>query len=235
MTDTPVTSDTAAPVTTTEAPAPDAPASTLLGGAPTSPPAAADASPPTETPVTEAPVDAAAGGDQPVEAKPEDAPAPLVYDLKLPDGVTLDAPALEAFTALATESKLSPEVAQNLLTKHAEALKTSREALVSAAQAQFQETQDAWKGEVKAMPEFATPTAEKQSLQAIGRYMDEFGSPEVRSILDATGAGNNPHIVAMMLKTAKALAEGGPTTAPNAAPPSKRAHNGTLSYPTIPQ
>ncbi len=214
------------------APAAESPPATLIGGAQASPPEAADASPPSSPVDPAASADAPSGGDT---VPAGDAPAaPIVYDLKVPDGVTIDPPAMEAFTALAQESKLAPEIAQKLLDQHTEALKASQTAQINAAQQQFQETQEAWKAEVKAMPEFATEAATKTSMQSIGRLMDEFASPEVKSILDATGAGNNPHLVSMFLKLSKALAEGRPTTAPNASPPSKRAMNGTLSYPTIP-
>lgn len=235
MTETPTpTSD--APVSPEAPVAAPAPASTVLTeGAPTSPPAAADASPPPAPDAPAAPADAPAGGEPAPSTEAPADPTPIVYDLKVPDGVTIDAPAFTAFTTLATESKLVPEVAQSLLTQHAEALKASQTAQIAAAQAQFQETQDAWKAEVKALPEFSTEAATKTSMQSIGRMMDEFGTPEVKSILDATGAGNNPHLVSMFLKMANALTEGRPTTAPNAAPPSKGKPNGTLSYPTIPQ
>lgn len=68
------------------------------------------------------------------EVKPADAPAPVegavVYDLKLPEGVQIDAPQMEVAKGLFGEAKVAPEIAQKFADFHIsqlQAVKTTLE------------------------------------------------------------------------------------------------------------
>jgi hypothetical protein len=156
-----------------------------------------------------APVEAApATTEAPASLVEAPVEAPIVYDLKLPETFQIDQAALTDMQAMAAEAKLPPEQAQKFVDLHVKAT----EAFVAQQQQAFAALQSEWVSELQKSPDFATPAARETSLRSIAGVLDEFGSPEVRSAFDMTGAGNNPHIVNFVLKVAKALSEGAPTT-----------------------
>ena len=224
MTDpvTPVaTTPVTAPVTTVEVPAaaltpvaaslyPDSPEAKLE-------PVAAAPEPEAVTPSPEA------------EAKPTVKASAVDYatlELKLPEGAVLDDKFLAAFRDLAKEAALPPEAAQKLLDQHFALLAEAN----AKAQEAFTATQAAWQTQIDAMPEFA-PGVRDGTISLLGKFMDEFGSPELAQALNSTGLGNNPHMVKMVLDVAKTLTEGSPT--PQGAPPSQKAGRtlGARLYP----
>ena len=174
------------PPAPTPAPTEGGPAATMLGG---EPPASAEVAPATP--------------EAPAEAE-----APIVYDLKLPETFQADPAALADLQSLAAEAKLPADQAQRLVDLHVKAT----ESLVAQQLQAFQALQTQWTEEVNKLPDFATPTAREASLRTLASALDEFGTPEARSAFDMTGAGNNPHIVSLFLKMAKALSEGAPTS-----------------------
>lgn len=182
-------------------------------GADTSPAPGADTQPSGDQtdagPSTEAPSgESTEPGASTEAASGTDSLTPASYDFTFPEGFTPDTAMLDKFKEVAAEAQLPPELASKMVALYTEAA----QAQATAAQAAFQETQAAWLAEVKAMPEFASDAASRDSLAKIGKLLDDFGTPEVRQIFDATGAGNNPHIVSMILKIANAVSEGGPVT-----------------------
>lgn len=152
--------------------------------------------------------DSAEGGNDSVAALTLDS-----YDLKFPEEFTADADLVAKFKSTALDAKLDPASAQKFTDLYVEAQKS----LATQIQSQYQTVQADWLKEIAATPDFATADKKAESLAAIGRMMDEYGSPEVREALNITGAGNNPHVVSLLLKAAKALSEGAPTRAGNPA------------------
>lgn len=199
---------------------------TLLGGATVVEPSAAQEQEPAGDPFVEPKV------EEPLK-EPEPAPAPLTaadYVLTAPDGVELDPATLAPLQDLAAELQIPKDKAQAILDLHlAQQAKDQ-----AATRTLFETTQAAWKAEVLALPEF-TGVEGLATKTAIGRMMDEYASPEVKAILDQTGAGNNPHVVKMFAKVAKALNEGGPT--PQGAPPKPNGSRtpGQILYPSLDQ
>lgn len=193
-------SEPAAP--TAEAPEPVA-EGTVSGEAPSA----------TPLPPKEAGAEGAEGTVATEAAKPEgDAPAseapPLTlasYDLKVPEGLTVDEGLMTKFKEASLEGKVDPATAQGYLDLYADALKAAASTSQSSAEAQSAQ----WRTETLALPEFTGATRDA-SLQSLGRFMDEYGSPDLKSVLDATGLGNNPHVVRAFLKAAQALDEGRP-------------------------
>lgn len=159
-----------------------------------------------ETPPVAESVSLATGGEPTDAAPPPDpeAPAPLTpdsYTLALPEGFTLDDTLMSEAKTLFAEAKLDPKSAQPLVDIYVKALQ--------AQAAQAAATAQEWLTASNALPEFQGEMR-KTSLATIGRFMDEYGSPEVKQVLEATGLGNHPALVKLIHNAAKALNEGGP-------------------------
>jgi hypothetical protein len=180
--------------------------------------------PPTETPpaAEEPKVEEA----KPVEA-PAPAPEPLAWEaLKLPEGFTVDDTTRDSFLETMNDVKLSPaERAQKLLD-----LQTSLMEKNAAASTEAWTTQQtAWQDEVRADKEIG---GEKLApvLGEISKVVDKYGSAELREVMNATGAGNNIHVVRFLHNIAKDLGEGGPVSG---APPAEQVPLATKLYPSM--
>lgn len=135
-----------------------------------------------------------AAGLKPAETKPaEGAP----WSPKVPEGVALDKSVLESFSALATKTKATPEVAQAFFDAYAQQLQ--------AAQADFDAREAKWAEEVWADPALgSTRQAREESLKAAGRAAAKFG-PEVLAELTKHGLGSNPVIVRFLAQVGRAM------------------------------
>jgi hypothetical protein len=126
--------------------------------------------------------------------------APPVYDFKAPEGVELDATAVDRFKTVAGELKLPAESAQKVVDLYADIRKAEAEAFANQVQA--------WGDEVKADKELGGDKL-AENLAVAKKAVDAFGSDEIRSLLDSTGMGNHPAVVRMMVKIGKAISEDG--------------------------
>ncbi len=203
-------------LTTTPAPAievPDQPAAktlgaTLYGGAKEGAPA--DGLPPTQQADPAAP--AGEGGDAPAapkegEGEPAPAPAPLTVDsyadLTLPEGMEVDDALFTRAKEVFAESGIAPDKAPALLSVY----KTALEAQAESTRAAIVEQDAKWRAELEALPEFAGERM-TSARNLIGRAIEEFGTPELRTTLETYGLGNNPAIGRMIYNMALALSEG---------------------------
>lgn len=171
------TSSTAAPTPATEE-------GTLLGGKdPAAPAAATDPAKPGAT--TE---------------KPASTGAPEKYvDFKLPEGMTADKATMDAFTPVAKELNLTQDQAQKLVDLQANAIANQQNANL----AHFNKIRDDWKNETIQ----ALGPNHKEELAAAARFVDRFGTPELRKLLNDTGLGNNKDFVQAFIKAGKAISE----------------------------
>lgn len=112
---------------------------------------------------------------------------------------------MATFTSLASEAGLTQEQSQKLADLYFAGVQSVAEANAKA----FETTVNEWKGQLHALPDFATDEKREAAQVVIGRALDEYGSPEARQAFDASGIGWNPHVVSMFHKMAKALSEGG--------------------------
>lgn len=167
-----------------------------VGDPPVVPPAAdPPVVPPVEPPVP--PVD------------PPTPPADLVpadYKITLPEGFAPDDKFLSEFQTTSAEAKLPLDVAQ----KFADLGTKLVQANIDALNAQHNQTVADWVKEAEAMPEFQGELKAKTQV-FLGRMMDEFGTPELRTVFDETGFGNHPHLIKMLIEMGKALMEGEPS------------------------
>ena len=162
-----------------------------------------------------------AEGEKPAEEAPaegevvveEDAPAeapkpvdPTSYELKLPDGMTVDEPLMTKFRAAAAAANLDNTGAQGLVDLYTEALQSQ----VSAQMKAFTETRASLQAEVAKMPEFQGAERER-SLTILGSAIAEFGDPSVKEMLGNNLLGDHPGFLRMLLNMSKALTEGDPT------------------------
>lgn len=138
---------------------------------------------------------AAAGKDGKKEGAPE-----KYAEFKLPEGMQIDQAVMTDFTALAKKHNLSQESAQDLVDFQAK-MEKSR---VDAAVAEFDKTAKAWRDEtVKELG--ANFGAEEAN---VGRFLERFGSPELRALMTATRVGENKHLFTAMAKAGALLGEG---------------------------
>ena len=139
-------------------------------------------------------------GGQPTEgeAKPGDIKSAdeIAFEVKTPEGIQLDQASLDEFTSIVKDKDLSPsERAQKLAD-----LAVKREADRVKA---FQETVQSWADTVAKDPELGK--AENQA--AARKVVEDFGTPELRDLLNNTGMGNHPEVVRFVLNVSKAMSE----------------------------
>lgn len=145
--------------------------------------------------------DEAPGGPGATPAGEAPTAAPEKYDLKVGDA-PLPAEVLAKFEPLFREANLTNEAAQKLVAAQAEMLKAQDATAVEKLVTQHNE----WLGAVKSDPEIGganLDTSVKHAQSAIAR----FGSPELKSFLDLSGAGSHPELVRAFARIGKAMAE----------------------------
>lgn len=134
--------------------------------------------------------------------------------LKFEEGVTVNEGARDEFLGILNDRNLSPaEQAQKLVDLQT---RLSREASETGSQA-WADLQSQWQDEVRSDPDIGGAKLET-NLAAIGKLVDQFGTPELRAVMDLTGAGNNVHVIKFCANIAKALTEGGFVSGQPAAP-----------------
>lgn len=141
--------------------------------------------------------------------------------------MTLD-PALggEFIALMNDEAKTPAERAQGLVDLQAKAVKAMSEKAV----ADWDTLQTKWQDEMKADPEIGGDKLEA-NLSRISTLLNVHGSPELREVLNATGAGNNVHVAKFLSKVATALGESLP--APAAVPGAGQTDPAKTMFPNM--
>ena len=183
---------TPAPVVSKDAPAPAAAVPdkkpTLLGDDP-------DAKP--------------AEGDKPDAdpAKEGDAVGiPEKYEVKVPEGMNIDAALLEAVTPVMKELKISQEGFQKLVDAYAPVIAKASQAQHEAAMKAFDEQIETWGKQTR---EMLGPDAGKAMAPA-SRLINTFAGKDataLRQLLNDTGLGNHPLMVKFMINAGKAISQ----------------------------
>ena len=128
--------------------------------------------------------------------------APAEYaNFKLPEGMgEIDKGQMDEFKALAKTHNLSQEAAQGFVDLQAKIEKSRADAAV----AEFDKVTKAWRDEtVKELgANFEAETAN------VGRFIERFGSPELRKLMDATHIGENKHLFTALAKAGAQIGEG---------------------------
>lgn len=133
--------------------------------------------------------------------KTEGAPAEYA-EFTAPDGVTLDGEVLGSLKSVAKELNLSQAQAQKIADLGVQLQQRSAQAQTEAVARARTE----WASQSKADKEFG---GEKLSehLAVASKALDQFGTPELRTMLRTTGLGNHPEVIRFMVRAGKAISE----------------------------
>ena len=169
-----------------------------------------------------------------------DVPQPLTVEsygkLALPEGFQVNDALLGDFKTLAVETGVQPDAAQKLIDLYGRAMKAQTDQLSEAWNA----TQSKWTTDLNAMPEFQGERR-AQTEAVLGKVIEEFTSSpaaagELKAALNATGMGNNPHLVRLIYDMASALVEDEPLAPgqPTASEGRRGKSLGQILYPPQP-
>ncbi|EOW1017307.1 peptidase [Enterobacter kobei] len=152
--------------------------------------------------------DKPADGDKPAD-KPDDKEqkqegAPEKYEFTAGEGVELDTEVLKDFEPVARELNLTNEQAQKLVDAYPKILAGVQQRQAEA----WQKQTEGWAETVKADKEIGGDKL-TANLSAAQRALDQFGTPELKEYLNATGLGNHPDLVKTFVKIGKAMSEDG--------------------------
>lgn len=146
--------------------------------------------------------DAAKADGAKTEGKAETPPgAPDKYELTLPDGVQMDDAGLTSFSELAKDLNLTQEAAQAMLGKMAPAMQ-ARQAEVKQA------TMAEWETQSKGDKEFGGAKL-TDNVALAQKALQQFGTPELSTLLKESGLGNHPEIIRAFYRAGKAISEDG--------------------------
>jgi hypothetical protein len=137
----------------------------------------------------------------PVNQVPEDGK----YSLTMPDGIELDTELMDALGPTMAELKLSNGHAQQLVDKYIEA-QTAREAKRAE---DWTQTINGWADEAKADPDIGGNKFDA-TLANAKSALTRFGTPELNSYLETSGAGNHPEVIRLMAKVGAMIGEDNP-------------------------
>ncbi|HHG8705343.1 peptidase [Enterobacter hormaechei] len=159
-----------------------------------------------DKPQEEKPADGDKPADKPEEEQKQEG-APEKYEFTAGEGVELDADALKDFEPVARDLNLTNEQAQKLVDAYPKILAGVQQRQAEA----WQKQTEGWAETVKADKEIGGDKL-TANLSAAQRALDQFGTPELKEYLNATGLGNHPDLVKTFVKIGKAMSEDGMVT-----------------------
>lgn len=129
-------------------------------------------------------------------------------DITFPEGVEVNETLRDEALALFNNRELSPkDQLQGLVDLQAKLAKEASGAISET----WENTQKEWQNEVKADPTIGGDKL-PVTLTAVNKLVSEYGSPELVEVFEATGAGNNVHVIKFLNTVAGHLTEGKPIT-----------------------
>lgn len=131
-----------------------------------------------------------------------DKTVPEKYEVKV-EGFDVDATLLDALTPVFKKHNLSQAAVQELAESYAPVVKAQMEASDKAKL-------DAWKAEIEGWKTESTKMLGAEApkeLAFAARFIDKFGGPKLRELLNDTGLGNHPEAVKAFIKAGKAISE----------------------------
>ena len=130
-----------------------------------------------------------------------EAPAEIVYEFKAPEGMTLDQPRVDKFTALAKELKLPADKAQAVVD-------LAIEAEVQRAEA-FEAQKAAWADEIANDKALGGDKLDQTLATAKKAYslLPAAEAESLKQMLNASGYGNHPSVIRLLHAVGTALSE----------------------------
>ena len=128
--------------------------------------------------------------------------APEQYTFQFPEGYTPDPEALGEFEGVLKESKLSQEAAQKLVNLQIK----SNEKIANMHKETWDGMIKTWVDSAKNDKEFGGQNFDA-NMAVARKAIEHFGTPEMKEMLDLTGAGNNPEMLRFAYRVGKAISE----------------------------
>lgn len=125
--------------------------------------------------------------------------APEKYEFQAPEGREFDPSVVDAFSEVARDLNLTQESAQKVLDKMAPVIASRQMEQIEAVQAQ-------WAESTKADKELGGDKLD-ENLSIAKAALNKFGSEELKTLLNDTGAGNNPEIIRLLFRVGLATRE----------------------------
>jgi len=139
----------------------------------------------------------------PKEPKTDEPKDPIVYeDFSFPENIEINNDLMEKFKGLAQDSSLSQEKAQALLDLSIE----NGQKVLADQQAEFMKVRQDWQKSIKEDPDFGGKNFSETIVRA-KRVLNNYGSPELKEMLDTSGLGDNPEVIKMFVKIDKVLGD----------------------------
>lgn len=154
----------------------------------------------TKSLIDQDPEDVKVEGNHDKEADSKEADNAIEYtDFKLPEDYLLNDDIKKEFIQTAKELKLNQDQAQkfvDLQVKHVQDV-------VGKVQSEYQQTIENWKNET-----ITTLGADyKKELSFVSKAVKKYGTPELKTLLNTTGLGNNKEIVMLLRAVGKEMAD----------------------------
>ena len=139
---------------------------------------------------------------QPAAESPKtEAPAvPESYEFSMPEGIALDKAASNEFSAVAKELKLDQATAQKVADVGIKMAQRQQEV--------FESTKTAWAEQARTDKDIGGDKFD-QSMAVALKTLNSFGSPELKEVLNASGLGNHPAVIKLLVNAGKAISEDG--------------------------
>jgi hypothetical protein len=134
--------------------------------------------------------------DEPTEGAPE-----KYEDFAAPEGKSFDGEILKGFSEAAKEANLSQEKAQAFLNKMSPVFERRTQEQITAVKSE-------WENASRADKEFGGDKL-NENLAIAQKAMTEFGSAELKELLNSSGLGSHPEVIRMFVKAGKAISEDG--------------------------
>ncbi|KAA3649391.1 MAG: protease [Proteobacteria bacterium] len=131
------------------------------------------------------------------EQKPEGAPEK--YEFQAPEGQEFSPEVIGAFSEVAKELNLTQADAQKVIDKIAPAMAERQANAIEQARSQ-------WAESAKTDGEFGGDKL-PENLAVAKKALDQFGTPELRDLLEQSGLGNHPEIIRVLYRAGKAISE----------------------------
>lgn len=188
---------------------------------------------PAEQQQTESQTEADKAEGEGVEAEPTDPKgAPEAYeDFTVEEGAVPDPATVDSFKALAKDLNLSQENAQKVYDLGVAMSKQWAEQQTAV----LQQAKTEWADLTKSDTEIGGDKFDA-NLAVAKRGIEQFGTPELRTLLDESGLGNHPEVVRFFYRAGKAIGDDNFVPSGRTAPPSgsSEARHASTLYPNQP-
>ena len=145
---------------------------------------------------------AAASTQSQTDASQSASAKPIEIELKLPEGSLLKPEIIEQVKSYAKEKNLAPEVAQALIEREHNAVKSYHDSLVSNHENEKAE----WVKQSLKDPEIGGERF-GQNAELAKRAMEKFGNANFIKLVEDHGFGNHPEVIRFMMNVGKSMAE----------------------------